>query len=433
MKNECDYFYYWWSGIVSLACLYNYFMISIMIFEDVYQHFYFQWICTNIMTDLVFLLDIIVQARKGSGFCSKTFRVDVLAVIPFDLLLFLRNDLTLLRCNRLLKIYRIWNFDELTEIHTSLPNLFHFLKLTTTCIIIFHLNSCLYHVLNITYNFNTADIDDWIFSYDKILDPIFITEKSPNLPQVLSIDMNNQDWEDNVTKTISFSNFTKQYGLSFYWSALTLFALGEQPSPTYLLQFLFETVDTIIGLVIFAMIVGDVGNMISKMNIIKANFENTLDGCKQILPSRLYGDLIKHSNIDMLKKVELFQDCERNLLSELVLMLELEAFSSGDYVCREGDVGKEMYIVRKGQLQVINEDGGKVLDTLREGSVFGELSVLNVEGVIKNENRRRTITVRSVGFSELHILTKDSLWDILDDYPESKKILLQKGYFILFH
>lgn len=64
--NESSSFYYWWSGTVSLACFYNYFMIVIMIFEDVYRHFYFKWICANVITDFIFLTDILVQGRKGS-------------------------------------------------------------------------------------------------------------------------------------------------------------------------------------------------------------------------------------------------------------------------------------------------------------------------------------------------------------------------------
>lgn len=55
-----------------------------------------------------------------------------------------------------------------------------------------------------------------------------------------------------------------------------------------------------------------------------------------------------------------------------------------------GEVGKEMYIVSRGRLQVVADDGKTVLATLRAGSYFGEISILNMGTAGKRFDDRLT-------------------------------------------
>ena len=66
-----------------------------------------------------------------------------------------------------------------------------------------------------------------------------------------------------------------------------------------------------------------------------------------------------------------------------------------------------------------------VFVTLGAGSVFGEVSILNIAG--NKTGNRRTANVRSVGYSDLFCLSKSDLWDALQEYPEGRKTLMERG------
>ncbi len=59
------------------------------------------------------------------------------------------------------------------------------------------------------------------------------------------------------------------------------------------------------------------------------------------LPDRLKAEVAIHVHLDMLKKVDMFQDTEEGFLSELVLRLRPALFSPGDFICRKGMLASE--------------------------------------------------------------------------------------------
>ncbi|KAH7963250.1 hypothetical protein HPB52_020300 [Rhipicephalus sanguineus] len=142
----------------------------------------------------------------------------------------------------------------------------------------------------------------------------------------------------------------------------------------------------------------------------KCSDEERSVGC---LPDKLKAEIAIHVHLDTLKRVEIFQNTEAGFLCENVVHLirpgPHASFSSGE-------VGKEMYIVNRGRLQVVTDNGKTVLATLRAGSYFGEISILNM-GTAGN---RRTASVRSVGYSDLFCLYKQDMWDVLKDYPAAR-------------
>lgn len=74
----------------------------------------------------------------------------------------------------------------------------------------------------------------------------------------------------------------------------------------------------------------------------------------------------------------------------------------GEVIVRQGDTGKEMFIIQKGEVQVITAVNGKemVLAILGRGDFFGEMSLL--------EEVPRSATVRAKGETRVLVLNTSS-------------------------
>ena len=358
------------------------------------------------------------------------FKTDLISVLPFDILYIpFGLNATIIRCNRIVRIYRLFEFFERTETATNFPNVFRIANLILYILIIIHWNACFYFQISHWIGFGT---DEWVY---------------------FNISHGSND------------TLARMYVYSFYWSTLTLTTIGETPWPETDIEYIFVTVDFLVGVLIFATIVGNVGSMITNMNQARSEFQHKMDGIKQYmafrkvgkklenrviqwfdylwsnkqsmdedsvlasLPEKLKAEIALHVHIETLRRVAIFQDAEPGLLVELVLKLKLSVYSPGDYICRKGDIGKEMYILKRGKIVVVSPDGKTVYVTLSDGAVFGELSILNIVGN-KNGNRR-TANIRSVGYSDIFVLSKADLWDALREYPEAKKQLIDRGRQIL--
>uniref|UniRef100_A0A915DP61 Cyclic nucleotide-binding domain-containing protein n=1 Tax=Ditylenchus dipsaci TaxID=166011 RepID=A0A915DP61_9BILA len=328
-----------------------------------------------------------IKKTRSLYFTKPQFKMDLASILPLDyvfsLIFFKRHSA--LRFNRLLRQERIQKFMEQTETRSSFPNAFRVGVVVWYIAVIIHWNACFYFWISEWIGLGS---DAWVYG-----------------------ERNTQSLPDGVNDTL-----TRRYIYSFYWSTLILTTIGEVPGPQKNIEFAFVTLDLMCGVLIFATIVGNVGSMISNMGAARADFQNRIDSIKQymelrrvgkqletrvikwfdylwankqsltdqatlkVLPDKLQAEIAMHVHFETLRKVRIFQDCEAGLLAELVLKLQLQVFSPMDYVCRKGDIGREMYIVKRGMLQVVADDGGKVFATLSEGAVFGELSILNIAG-----------------------------------------------------
>ncbi|XP_026764501.2 cyclic nucleotide-gated cation channel alpha-3 isoform X2 [Galleria mellonella] len=421
---------YYWSMVVSLAFLYNLWVIVYRFaFQEINGETLIVWFCLDYFSDFLYLADILFHFRTGyleDGVLqtdaaklrahymnSTTFYIDCLCLLPLDFLYLSIGFNSILRSFRLVKIYRFWAFMDRTERHTNYPNLFRSTSLIHYLLVIFHWNGCLYHII---YKNNGFGSKNWVYHDTETADVV------------------------------------KQYLQSYYWCTLALTTIGDLPRPRSKGEYVFVIAQLLFGLLLFATVLGHVANIVTSVSTARKEFQAKLDGVKtymrmrrvpthlqvkvikwfdylwltqkcsdeekavSCLPDKLKAEIAINVHLDTLKRVEIFQNTEAGFLCELVLRLRPVLFSPGDYICRKGEVGKEMYIVNRGKLQVVGDNGKTVLATLKAGSYFGEISILNM-GTAGN---RRTASVRSVGYSDLFVLSKKDMWDVLKEYPAAR-------------
>uniref|UniRef100_A0A3B4AQR1 Cyclic nucleotide-binding domain-containing protein n=1 Tax=Periophthalmus magnuspinnatus TaxID=409849 RepID=A0A3B4AQR1_9GOBI len=404
------------------------------------------WLTLDYLSDMMYVADMVIALRTGyleQGILitersklkkhylhSRFFLRDIVSLLPTDFLYFAFGIQTpLVRINRLLRTPRLNEALDRMETRTSYPNTFRISKLMIYIFVLIHWNACLYFALSNYIGFGS---DRWV--YPNISNPVFASTR-------------------------------RQYFYCFWFSAQIFTTVGDTPLPDREEEYLFMIADLLIAVLVFASIVGNVGNVISSLRdrdnvffpnheLVKAylrshhiskelrqridNWYQHLHINKKImreneilqqLPLHLRTEIAVSVHLPTLSKVTIFQNCETSLLEELVLKLNPQVFSPGEYVCRKGDVGHEMYIIKEGKLAVVADDGVTEFAVLSEGNFFGEISILNIKG--NKSGNRRTANIRSIGYSDLFSLSKEDLTDVLSEFPAAKRHLEEKGRQIL--
>ena len=211
---------------------------------------------------------------------TTRFYVDWLCLMPLDILYLSIGYNSMLRCFRLVKIYRFWTFLDRHERHTNFPNLFRTVVMLHYLFAIFHWNACLSYFLS------------------QYLSPDLLSFRKSNLPHDSSSSQFNdkhhssnfQYNEYNFNKTesnqikytkykqkIDFyggdSELLKDYLKAFYLSAKLMTLIVEIPNPRTNRDYLFSIFQLVISLMLFSTIIGHVGYIVSNLGNARKEFQ----------------------------------------------------------------------------------------------------------------------------------------------------------------
>uniref|UniRef100_A0A8C0BWX0 Cyclic nucleotide gated channel subunit beta 3 n=1 Tax=Buteo japonicus TaxID=224669 RepID=A0A8C0BWX0_9AVES len=394
------------------------------------------WFTMDILCDICYLCDLLifqprVQFLRGGDIISDRvemkkfyhssmkFRLDVISVLPFDILYFFFGFNPAFRANRMLKHNTFFEFNDRLEAILDKAYIYRVIRTTGYLLFILHINACLYY---------------WASDYEGLGSTRWVYDGKGNM-----------------------------YLRCYYWAVRTLITIGGLPEPQTLFEIVFQLLNFFLGVFVFSSLIGQMrdvigaatagqnyyrscmDNTVSYMNTysiprvvqnrVRTWYEYTWDSQGMLdeselleqMPTKMQLAIAIDVNFAIVNKVDLFKGCDTQMIYDMLLRLKSIVYLPGDFVCKKGEIGREMYIIKQGEVQVLGgPDGKKVLVTLRAGAVFGEISLLAAGG-----GNRRTADVVAHGFANLFILDKKTLNEILLHYPDSEKLLMKKAKVLL--
>ena len=130
---------------------------------------------------------------------------------------------------------------------------------------------------------------------------------------------------------------------------------------------------------------------------------NMVDGC---IHSNV---LVKESAAicEFLRGCPSFADLTPSALSEIADKMQAVLYSAGSVIIKQGDVGREFFLIRKGSVDVTQTHGKteRVVATLKAGDFFGEVALL--------EDRPRNATVVAKDETLCYTLAKDEFRSVV--------------------
>ncbi len=112
--------------------------------------------------------------------------------------------------------------------------------------------------------------------------------------------------------------------------------------------------------------------------------------------------------LPMLSGFAFFKNIDEKDIPKVVQHFRLDKFKNGDIVIRKGDPGGSFFIIVKGSVNVLNKVG-ITISTLKQGDVFGEMSLICNESV--------SATIQVCEPTAILSIDRKNFLKILDQYP----------------
>mmetsp|Transcript_8756 Transcript_8756/g.12963 ORF Transcript_8756/g.12963 Transcript_8756/m.12963 type:complete len:547 (-) Transcript_8756:64-1704(-) len=243
-------------------------------------------------------------------------------------------------------------------------------------------------------------------------------------------------------------NEATRYVLSVYWAVTTLTTVGYGDIVVDTnVQRIFCTAVMIVGVGAYGFVIGNISLVLMKQDVVRTNQQkqirelsslmnfykvpsqiqqevmsfqqhslqqSTIDNYSEIiknLPSSMQERIRSYVKIKVISDFPLFKNVSSDCLEALSKALKQVYADPKDDIIHYGDIGREMYFLAHGSVEVLTREGKQVA-TIDEG-FFGEIALFY--------SSKRTATIRALTYCSLFQLDKVDFLRIMNSFPDLTK------------
>ncbi|XP_056145773.1 potassium voltage-gated channel subfamily H member 7-like [Lampris incognitus] len=396
----------------------------------------------DLMVDIMFIIDILINfrttyvnqneevvshpAKIAIHYFKGWFLIDMVAAIPFDLLIFGSGSdetttlIGLLKTARLLRLVRVARkLDRYSEYGAAVLML-----LMCIFALIAHWLACIWYAIG---NVEKPYLEHKIGWLDNL---------------GVSIGKRYNYSDPSSGPSIKDKYVTALY---FTFSSLTSVGFGNV-SPNTNSEKIFSICVMLIGSLMYASIFGNVSAIIQRLYSGTARYHAQMLRVKEFIrfhqipnplrqrleeyfqrswtytngidmntvlkgfPECLQADICLHLNRNLLQNCKAFHGATKGCLRALAMRFQTTHVPPGDTLVHSGDVLTALYFLSRGSIEILKDD--TVVAILGKNDIFGEMIHLYAKSGKSNAD------VRALSYCDLHTIQREDLLEVLDMYPE---------------
>ncbi|KAM4623663.1 voltage-gated inwardly rectifying potassium channel KCNH2-like [Polymixia lowei] len=403
----------------------------------------------DLIVDIMFIVDIIINfrttyvnsndevvsqsARIAVHYFKGWFLIDMVAAIPFDLLIYRSGEevvrgggegetttlIGLLKTARLLRLVRVARkLDRYSEYGAAVLFL-----LMCTFALIAHWLACIWYAIGNVERSGSARIG-WLDSLGDQLGKPYNDTISGSGPSIR---------DKYVT------------ALYFTFSSLTSVGFGNV-SPNTNSEKIFSICVMLIGSLMYASIFGNVSAIIQRLYSGTARYHTQMLRVREFIrfhqipnplrqrleeyfqhawsytngidmnavlkgfPECLQADICLHLNRSLLQNCKAFKGSTKGCLRALAMRFKTTHAPPGDTLVHAGDLISALYFISRGSIEILR--GDVVVAILGKNDIFGEpINLYAHPG-------KSSADVRALTYCDLHKMHREDMLEVLDMYPE---------------